>query len=739
MRIVILYSLLFLHASLLQSQDAKIIEISTDQQGNLDFKAIDQLKEDLKEADIVLIGETIHTPLYYPSKIQLVKYLHRNLGFDVLAFESGLYEMERVNRDIAEGQDVSIAFDRGLFAIWTNSFEFEELYTYLDSVRQSGKRLDITGFDCQVSGSNAADYFVPELKKILIKNKIKYDSSDLAILQEQITRISNGVFPDSTCTETFLKRLQKLSEDLKPHENLSLLHQSFIGILGQLNELYFNKIEQKFKTGQFRITDNNMRDSLMAMQMMYLYNHRYSGRKIIGWGANMHFGNHLDSLKTKHSTAGYKPMGLHLKNTLGKKVYILFVTTNLNVPGTIEWALATKKTENAFIPNAFLKQNRIASAGVAEHLLDMEKTDMSNLTDGILIASIHAPSDKRSSSPLQGIILDAVSKQPIELASIALTNSTEGTVTDENGKFSLEQGTSSANATVIVSCIGYKSKKISLSSLRNSKGEFKIQLIPELSLLQEVIVREKALDAKEIFGEMLRKVPDNYAQSPFNMEFYSNILVNDTIGDNHYQLESIIRTYHDGYKKGSLKSHLVIQKRERGTPFWQGKKSVMKLWPVVEIAFNELYSEEINENLYDEEFRDKINLKLLGTKFLNNDTVFVLSYEYGSRGEFYIDANTYALVRHVTTFTSRTARNRAELNYEKRDGYYFPSSALGEYLHVYKVDRKKRSVNIRTQAILKELTLDSVSAFNQNYDLWRVEEVPYNKEYWIKRDSSQKN
>jgi erythromycin esterase len=102
MRIRCLFILLFLYAGLLQSQHSKIIEIKTDRNGNLDLQSIDQLKQDLQQADIILLGETIHTPIYYPSKIQLVKYLHKNLGFDVLAFESGLYEMERVNRDIAE-------------------------------------------------------------------------------------------------------------------------------------------------------------------------------------------------------------------------------------------------------------------------------------------------------------------------------------------------------------------------------------------------------------------------------------------------------------------------------------------------------------------------------------------------------------------------------------------------------------------------------------------------------------
>lgn len=640
--------------------------------------------------------------------------------------------MEKVNQDIMEGYEISSAFDRGLFPVWTSSFEFEELYAYLDSLRQSGTHLDIAGFDCQVSSSNAADYFVPELEKSLKKHNITYNIDDLIILQEQLIELSNGRYPNANCTEVFLKNLQKLTDAMQQSVGLSMLHQSLIGFLGQLNDLFFNNIEQKFKAGQFSISDNNMRDSLMAVQMMYLYNHRYAGRKIIGWGANMHFGNHLDSLNTEHSTARYKSMGYHLKNKLGDKVYILFVTANTNIPGTIEWELANTKIENAFLSNEFLKQSRFKTSGIHEHLTDMEKADMSNLTDGILVTSVNISSDEKTSASLQGIVLDASTKKPIELASIRLSNSSEGIVTDENGKFELEIGNPSAETFILVSCIGYKTKRISVGSILISKRDLKISLTPEFFFLQEVIVHEKAPQAKEIFEEMLDRVSDNYFQSPFNMEFYSNISAVDTLGNNHYQLESIIQTYHDGYKKGSSKAHQVIQKRESGSPFWQGKHLYLKLWPVVELAFYELYSSEINKELYTEKFRDKINLKLSGTKILNKDTVFVLSYDYRLHGELYISARDFALIRHTTSFTSRTARTRAEVDYQKRDGYYFPTSARGEYLHVYKVDRKKRSINIQSRVILQNLILDNVKAFTQNYDFWTTEQVRYNQEFWVK-------
>src|SRR5690606_6369152 len=92
--------------------------------GQPDFSKLEFLKSELENADIVLLGEPAHSPQYYDIKIQLVKYLHEQLNFDVLAFESGLYQMEAANSEIKKGGSIYSAFENSMFPIWTSKEEF---------------------------------------------------------------------------------------------------------------------------------------------------------------------------------------------------------------------------------------------------------------------------------------------------------------------------------------------------------------------------------------------------------------------------------------------------------------------------------------------------------------------------------------------------------------------------------------------------------------------------------------
>lgn len=87
-----------------QIPEYREIPISKKANGQLDFSKLEFLKFELEKAEIVLLGEPSHSPQYYDIKIQLVKYLHEQLNFDVLAFESGLYQMETANSEIKKGE-----------------------------------------------------------------------------------------------------------------------------------------------------------------------------------------------------------------------------------------------------------------------------------------------------------------------------------------------------------------------------------------------------------------------------------------------------------------------------------------------------------------------------------------------------------------------------------------------------------------------------------------------------------
>jgi len=175
-----------------QIPDYREITISKEANGQIDFSKLEFLKPELEKADIILIGEPHHSPQYYDIKIQLVKYLHERLNFDVLAFESGLYQMEAANSDIKRGESIYSAFENGMFPIWTSTEEFQEIYPYLDSLRTQKDSLEITGFDCQVSAFYASRRFVLELEDALKSNRISFKQKTLLNIPVKLSHHSGA-------------------------------------------------------------------------------------------------------------------------------------------------------------------------------------------------------------------------------------------------------------------------------------------------------------------------------------------------------------------------------------------------------------------------------------------------------------------------------------------------------------------------------------------------------------------
>lgn len=85
----------------------------------------------------------------------------------------------------------------------------------------------------------------------------------------------------------------------------------------------------------------------------------------------------------------------------------------------------------------------------------------------------------------KGILLDSVSKQPIEFANIGIVGKGVGTVSDEKGAFSFQVPDSLKNETIKVSMIGYKAKQFSVASIANASRIF---LVSEAVNLKEVVV-----------------------------------------------------------------------------------------------------------------------------------------------------------------------------------------------------------------------------------------------------------
>ncbi|APY11045.1 hypothetical protein BWZ22_07225 [Seonamhaeicola sp. S2-3] len=93
---------------------------------------------------------------------------------------------------------------------------------------------------------------------------------------------------------------------------------------------------------------------------------------------------------------------------------------------------------------------------------------------------------------------------PIPYAHIQIENTNSGTVSNENGLFKLVFADNSIKRTIIVSSLGYQSKKVVLEAENNL-----IVLSPDIIQLQSVTITSKN-PAKELINNAIRSIPNNY-------------------------------------------------------------------------------------------------------------------------------------------------------------------------------------------------------------------------------------
>lgn len=274
-----------------------------------DFSDLEFLKPLLAGRRVVQLGESSHGVAEFNwLKVRLVKFLHQEMGFDVIAFESSL-----VGCDVADGmigKFPAIEVMRAcIFSVW-HSTETLGLFEYLEGVRAGGKRISLAGFDTQNSGSSR-----PEVTARFLKQVARVDGA----LAERIRVFEGRLAPklegeaSAEMRAAYASAAEQLERD---REALAKLEGRPLEVDLAIQQAR-SRIRYVDQLSGARGNATAVRDEGMADNLDFLLRAMYPGRKVIVWAHNFHIA------KESYSPGSPRVMGTWVAQRRGAEVYTI--------------------------------------------------------------------------------------------------------------------------------------------------------------------------------------------------------------------------------------------------------------------------------------------------------------------------------------------------------------------------------------------------------------------------------
>ena len=331
-----------------------------------DFSDLLPLRDKIGTARVVQLGEPGHgAGSSFSAKARLVKFLHERMGFEVLVWESGLY-------------DVGLSAEEGIFPIWAKAAEVQPLLEYARASRTTPDPLEMAGFDVQFNSDISFNRFANDLHEFMRPISNPTTRSNALELADQAmtgyTAIRRGIrsgprAPDANAFRTARAILVESTDRL-----LGVMREErpqFLQVHSQQALEMMEHVIENMRTDGLDLYDvigpdrpagtapfvprlevENRRDARNAVNLLWLIQRVYPGKKVIVWAHNTHVMNayYASDWRTAYSEAhadSMKPTGVFLKESLGDQLYTIVMTT---YEGTDEWVGSPKPTQVAVAP-----------------------------------------------------------------------------------------------------------------------------------------------------------------------------------------------------------------------------------------------------------------------------------------------------------------------------------------------------------------------------------------------------
>ncbi|WP_417558864.1 erythromycin esterase family protein [Mesoflavibacter zeaxanthinifaciens] len=707
--------LFILFKTLIFAQEVNTNSIELKEMDN--FENLHFLKDKLKDVQVVMLGEQTHNDgNVFEAKTEIIKFLVDEMGFNTIAFESGIYDLWKASKLIKEDNDVHTVFQNSIFSIWGKTKEFQ---SFIEFYAANKNTLNLFGFDYQITSTNGTQNLSKELFKYAkkVKFKFKFKENDFELLLESISNSSMFDEEDIEYKE-FDSNLKALLSNIKQQqesEEKFYWNQITKSLIELGRDAYFDKeILSTFST----TSSDNIRDAQMADNLL-AYIEKNPHAKIICWGANAHFANNINSI-TEPTLKEFTPMGSYIKTKLQDKVYSLAAIT---------------AQDSIFLQN------------------EWHKTPIqSNSIESFLKRECKSPYAFFSSNQ-QSMVWNRLFS-PITFVKGKLNEFHDGYLFFKDVQ----------DATTIDLEIDVENEQDDIETPRkenasiNSSNNLNMSTIA----LNEVVIYSKK-SAYQIIEKVIQNLDKNYLNIPFNSEMFTNVAfkVSDTLISG---FDFVANQYDLGYPNHNYRSTKKIKEiRWSLKDEWQ---------PSTLQEFHGLmYCSPIQyHNLLKKNKFKKFVLNIDETKVYNNKTVYVISYTtprqhstYTNRvylsnfsGYLYVNKDDFAVVKvfenwNVTEFPEHfklgyNFKNRLtkyaikEYTTESTttdfvkvgDHYYINQSTNNITGKLYNEKGENKKYALKTNSNWKDYNFENPEKIKPKGEQLIFKKVKYNKSFWDK-------
>ena len=290
------------------------------------FTDLQFLKTEIGDKQIVIIGEQDHfAGASIDAKARIVNYLIKEMGFEVILFEAGFYDVQKSVEYLKK--ENRGGFRYSLYFLWAKS---QNIIPFLDTLSKNAvdDKIHLDGFDPKFTSIYSSNFYILDLEKILNETEyIKSNQADWNIFKKLV----------QTAADKFDKKLTKFNAEER--DLLYRVSRDINKVLVSANQSYwaqavltntdilieYSKISLKDMIANNEKAENldNKRDLLMAENTKWLLENKYKGKKDIIWAASYHITKQPEiiSSTSKDNFSGKKTLGGEIGNIYKDKVY----------------------------------------------------------------------------------------------------------------------------------------------------------------------------------------------------------------------------------------------------------------------------------------------------------------------------------------------------------------------------------------------------------------------------------